>query len=812
MTQAPRKPALPILLIPLPCCWAGIVCAAELNYQAESLLIPLPFLVAIALFVVLLVVFKKTQKISIPLLSMLVFVLAFGSGNLSYQRISNSMQTAKEITGIQSLIVVEDARTTQNSQTTEVILTSKTGEQLRLRAFWNDAELRLPKGTTIEAHCRVSPLKEDQKWLYEKGVVANLSLSAIEDKGFPSTLWGRVDSFRESNVTRIKSLAEKSEGTALLLGVLLGYRTALQDGDLEQDFISCGLSHLIAVSGSHLAVVAALFGWMLKRLPLRALSETVILLLVLGAYVMLTGLQPSAVRSAIMAGVAGCSVLVGRRGHAPSALSAAAIAMLLIHPPNAYSVGFWLSVLAVFGITLFVNLVAQWLSSATAKKHTVSSATQDKGAREVKDLSLSKQGTFTPQVKTPGALATALALTLTASSATAPLAVPVFSVLSLVGPLANVLVAPLVSFMLVLGMLALLAWPVFEFLGTILMMLALGIAECAAVLASLLSKLPFAAIPLALPEGLSLVVGILAAAFLYVLWPLPQPRTLRLIATTFVCLVCVVGLLPAHFKTPQLTVMDIGQGDALLVREQDKNILIDTGASETLLVKALARNHIYQLDAVIITHLDSDHAGALKRLRGLVAVDSVYFAQGLLTSQAHNAYIQDAYKLVGEQGVKELKQGDRIPLGSSLYLDVLWPSKPVHAGTNEESVCLLLCYDAEGDATIEQRALLTGDAEEHEIQQILSDYKGLTAELIKIGHHGSKGAITSDQLSALSSICACISVGADNQFGHPSPEVLATLEQAEVQVYRTDQQGDIQCEFRGSTLKVSCATIGKELY
>lgn len=793
MTQAPLRPALPLLLLPLVFAWAGIMLAVEVNAQqlftAESHLQRIqlhpvvPFVGVGVCAAAGLARFRKTQQLSIPLITMLTLCLSFGLGNCHYRELTRQAQECQQLSGLQEMTVIEDMRMTAGSQATEVFVVDEAGKQLRLRAFWNDSALALPKGTELKVHCTATPLKHNQRWLYEKGVVGSLSLTEIEVSGYADTPWGALDSFRADNVERIAQLNEAESG-ALLAGVLLGYRQGLHESDAEQDFISCGLSHLIAVSGSHLAVVAALLGWFLKRLPLNRLVEVVVLLFVLSCYVMLTGLQPSAIRSAIMAAVAGCSVLVGRRGHAPSALSAAALVMLLIYPPNAYSVGFWLSVCAVMGITLFAHLIAHWVHTAAPLR--------------------SKQG--------PGILSNSLALTLTASSATLPLAVPVFSVLSLVGPLANLLVAPLVSAMLVLGMLALLVPGALEPLSTLLLSCALVLSEIALWIASKLSSLPFASVPLHIPLLAALVFGILSAIALYYFWPSFRARTLRTLGATAATLAFIIVFFIPLFAPPRLTVMDIGQGDAILLQEQNKTLLIDTGASESLLTRALARNGVTHIDAVVITHLDDDHAGALKRLRGMVAVEYVYFAQGLLESQDSDAFIQEAKKLVGEQGVRELTQGDTIDLGPTLSLEVLWPENPAQEGSNEESICLLLAYDQEADGRVEQQVLLTGDAEEHELDAILKKKPNLNAALIKIGHHGSKGAVSLEQLQSMASKVALISVGADNRYGHPARELLDTLESAGMQVLRTDEVGDIQCTFNGTTAELSTATRPQELH
>lgn len=781
--KKPHRPTYPLLLIPLAASWLAIVLAAEINYQNFTIPVLISVIAALLSVCVVYARFKTTARLSITLVSVFVFLLAFSSGNSFYQALAKQARECSELEGTQRLQVIEDTRTYSNSRVSEVsVLGSNTGAK-RLRAFWNNKDLSLHRGTLVQASCTVSPLKEEQRWLFNKGVVATLSMSNLEVLGFEESLQGALDKFRLDNLHKIEAVND-GQGGALLAGVLLGYRELLQDSALEQDFITCGLSHLIAVSGSHLAVIAALLAWVLKGLPLGRPAQIALLLLLLIAYVTLTGLQPSAIRSAIMAGVSSSSLFVGRRGHVPSALCATAIVMLVLYPPNNYSVGFWLSVIAVLGISVFSGLIAFWLSSASPFKNK----------------------------NTPGALSSALSLTLSASSATLAIAVPVFAVVSLIGPLANILVAPIISVVLLLGVLALVLPEFLLGISTLLLYASTSLSEIAAWIAAALAKLPFASLPLHVPEMAVVVFGVLLGLTVYLVWPCPSSKCLRRVGAVLIMGALILCLFIPRLSPPRLIVMDIGQGDALLVQEQGANILIDTGASPSELTHALARNNISRLDKVIITHLDDDHGGALGRLRGLVVLDSIYFARGLLASQYDHPSIVEATTMVGEQNVRELGCGDEIALGSTLTLRVVWPQREVTAGSNEESLCLLLSYDANDDGVPESQTLLTGDAEENELAGILASQNNLQVEVLKVGHHGSAGAVSREQLQQLSCGIALISVGANNNYGHPSSELLELFYDAGVRVYRTDENGDIRLTFDGQNIQVSYATMVEKVH
>ncbi|MCL2806577.1 MAG: DNA internalization-related competence protein ComEC/Rec2 [Coriobacteriia bacterium] len=708
----------------------------------------------------------------IVILTLMAFLLGFSSGAQFYGDIAGQIKGGSDLQGQLDLLVIDDTRMHLRSFSSVALVQSSAGAHERVRVFWNDANQVVPKGSVLQTRASFTPLREDQRYLYHRGIVGTLSLSVIENIGFSSGFLGAIDQFRHDNVQNITSI--EGEGAALLLGILLGYREKLHGSVVEQDFFTCGLSHLIAVSGTHLAVIAALFGWFLRRLPLNRPLEVAILLTALLLYVILTGLQPSAIRSSIMAGVAACSIFVGRRGHSPSALVAAALVMLLVYPANAYSLGFWLSVFAVMGITLFTNLVAHWIKNAAPLQNN----------------------------KDPGALSQALALTITAMAATMPLSIPVFAALPLIGPLANLLGTPLICLSLMLGMTALVITPFAQAAGSFLLELAAFISEACAQLAALMVRIPGASTPLDISLAGAVCLGIGLSALLYYTWPVPHAKALRRAAALLCATALALFVLSPLFVNPRLVVMDVGQGDALLVQDRASAILIDTGSSDTALTHALARNKIRNLQAVIITHLDDDHAGALRRLRGLVSVDKVYFAYGLLEHCPDNVFIAEAQALVGEANVGELKSGDELKVSNALTLQVLWPTRIAYEGSNAESICLLLQYDANEDGIPEHQALLTGDCEQEELALLLKEYPNLEVALLKVGHHGSRKALTSEQVQALGCKVALISVGANNTYGHPTKSVLDALSAHGVITLRTDEHRDITCVLSGDTIKL----------
>ncbi|MDR3315285.1 MAG: DNA internalization-related competence protein ComEC/Rec2 [Coriobacteriales bacterium] len=782
------RPSLPKLLVPLGALWLGLLTSEHLVWN--SLLMPwLPLLLALVGFALLAVVAARQRFLrsaqGIPTLLALLLALLLGCGFWSFQG-AQANSLGAEAGNALTLRILDDPSTGAFSQTSLARVSLPAGGSVKVRILWGQGSEPLPPGTVVMARFDLVNLTEYQQFLHRQGVVASVKLSDVHVLGFQHDLIGLIAGFREENRQLI--LQHEGEGAALLCGVLLGDTTGLDASSVGRDFRVTGLTHLIAVSGSHLIVVATLIGYFLRRLKLDYRVEIILIVGLLAAYVILTGLQPSAIRACIMTFVANLARIVGRRNHAPSALTAAAVGMLLVYPPAAFSLGFWLSVFAVFGLALFCPLVCAHLSALFSRETRAGEKAGKKG--RMRSLLLEPIG-----------------MTLTAQLATIPLTAPVFAMLSIVSPLANLLVTPFITLMVGAGIIALIIAPVLPVIGVPLLGLLCILGDVSAYLARMLASLPYASAPIAWALIPTCCAFLVLATIVYLRWPQPSRRTSRRCLSVLAAgcgVFLVIALLPAQ---PQLIMMDIGQGDALLVRNKGSCVLIDTGSDEATLMKALGRNRVARLDAVIITHLDADHCGALEVLSGSIPVDHIYFADGLLSAQPDLAAFKEAARVVGEGRVESITYGDTLSLGGSVMLEVLFPLTSVSVGGNDESICLALIYDEDGDGQAEMRLLLTGDAEAPELEQFLAGEDEASYLVLKVGHHGSRDAVTPEQLDSMGCRVALISVGENNHYGHPTPETLGILEDAGVTVYRTDLNGDVRVYFGADAVRVVCDTM-----
>jgi len=570
---------------------------------------------------------------------------------------------------------------------------------------------------------------------------------------------------------------------ALLQGILLGERSRLRGTSLEEAFRTTGLSHVLAVSGTHLVIVAYIFGAFLER---TRLARSARMLLVFGfalLYVLLTGAPVSAVRALLMTAAAVVASLSGRRADSLSALAMAVCLVLLHSPPQAFDIGFALSVSAVAGLIVFSALASEWAQMIAGRI-----------------------------LKRP---ARSLVTPIVAQAATAPVSIPAFNMVSVIGPVANIAVLPLASVSLAVGVAGAIIYLAVPAAGMPLLELSALPLILVARVTTYLAAVPYAAIPLggsAVGWGIGSALG---AAALWVAWPAPvAPRIARLV--TCAALVSgsyfIVGGATAA-ATAELVVLDVGQGDAILVRDGRNAVLIDAGPSPSSMRAAAARMGLRHLDAVILSHPHADHTGGLAGLTGVVDVSAVFVPAATVDEFASVGRAVDG--LTGRQ-VGTLEAGSVIGAGQ-WRLEVLWPPAETEPDAECNDTSMVIRLSGPGGIS----AILTGDAEEA-AQEGMARLRPLEpCVILKVPHHGSSGGIAAEALSAWQPKVALVSVGAGNEFGHPHGATLDQLSEAGVRVLRTDRDGDIrvrtgasgyrvsvsQGEARHSMRPIACATI-----
>ena len=694
-----------------------------------------------------------------------VHVLSLDAASASLEQL---MHTA-------SYRVLHDAR--EGAYGTSVLVQIDGGAKGRL--LLKDADMVLHGDYVQAAVDWDSPSPKNARDDWHDGVVARgsaHSYTVVDAGGLPSALRG----FRAQAIEEVEHCAERfhaawgidvSNATLMVRAVVLGYTGGLYESSLYQSVKIDGLAHLVAVSGAHFALVCGIVARGIRRLPVSRTVGIVLQVLLIGCYLVLTGAPVSAIRAAVMAALGLFSFFGGRRPYALGGLSLCGIVMIALDPSAAFSTSFLLSVSATVGIIVFMPYFSEFVQMVL----------------------------HLPE----GVIAESLAMTMSASLISGPISAFLFGQVSLLAPIANILVTPLFPLICIGGMVAIIIALLFSSLGTDVLSLCLVVVEGACWLLEALSHMPGASRVFALDAWAMLVFAAAIPLAIWVFWRQPN---WKLLAGAMAALLAfaVIGGMHIALRGDTITMLDIGQGDAILFQSEGRSLLIDTGTEDTALLEGLARCGASGLDAVLITHPDDDHCGSLNALRGIVPVGDVLVAADLLAEDNEHCrgLRESASKLVGMERIRGLSVGDVINVGRFAFT-VIAPDGYTDGGGNADSVILVMAYDADDDGIADSTGLFCGDAESPQVDACIR--KGLVGDIdiYKVGHHGSRAAVDEEMLEALKPEVSIVSVGAYNRYGHPVPQTVNAIEQSGSKVYRTDKEGAITCFMRKEGIYVT---------
>lgn len=529
---------------------------------------------------------------------------------------------------------------------------------------------------------------------------------------------------------------------SLIAGVVCGRSAELRAQPAGDWFSVTGTAHLIAVSGSHLAIVGFVIESALQKTRLSRGLQRGLLVLALAAYAVFTGASPSAVRACCMVAATLVANGAGRRRHGLSALFVTMAIFVLLRPTVLFEMGFQLSCASVFAILCFCPYATYALV----------------------------------ELGVPSGVAGILSVTLCSQLATLPVTIPTFGTFSLIAPLANAVIGPVISVLLASSV-VLVPCSLVPLLSRVALVVPMIVARCALFFEQLFAAVPGASVTVP-PDTVWVYVVPFALAVLLVWWPRPRARPMAAGLACLVLLAAIPYVYWDRFASPSVTVLDVGQADAILIRQGGAVALVDCGLDERV-VSALVRNNVHHIDAVFVTHWDEDHWGGLPAVLEQFSVGTIAVAADAL---------EDApAEVLSRPGVeyRQVRRGDTVDIGS-FCARVMWPFESVDGEGNEDSLVLLLSYVQGGQSL---RMLLTGDAEldqEREFVQKVGDI-----DVLKLGHHGSKVSVDLDLLEALKPELSIASAGEGNRYGHPSDACIDAVKEAGGAFACTIEQGDI---------------------
>lgn len=529
---------------------------------------------------------------------------------------------------------------------------------------------------------------------------------------------------------------------SLIAGVVCGRSSELRAQSAGDWFSVTGTAHLIAVSGSHLAIVGFVIEGVLQKTRCSRDLQRAILAITLVGYAAFTGASPSAVRACCMVFATLVVNGAGRRRHGASTLFVTMSIFVLLRPTVLFEMGFQLSCASVFAILCFCPYATYALGELGA----------------------------------PSGFASMLSVTLCSQLATLPITMPAFGTFSLIAPLANAVIGPVVSLLLAVSI-VLVPFSLVEPLQAWALVVPMIAARCALFFEQLFAAVPGASVSVP-PDSMWIYLVPCLLAALLVWWPRPRARPMAVGLACLVLLAAIPYIYWDRFAPPSVTVLDVGQADAILVRQGGAVALVDCGLDERV-VSALVRNNVHHIDAVFVTHWDEDHWGGLPDVLDQFSVGTIVVAADALDGAPA--------EVLNRPGVtyRQVACGDTVDIGA-FRTRVMWPFDTVDGEGNEDSLVLLLSYAQEGKSL---RVLLTGDAELEQEREFVQEVGDI--DVLKLGHHGSKVSVDIDLLETLKPELSIASAGEGNRYGHPSDACIDAVKDAGGAFACTIEHGDI---------------------
>ncbi|WP_205856504.1 ComEC/Rec2 family competence protein [Phytoactinopolyspora endophytica] len=602
---------------------------------------------------------------------------------------------------------------------------------------WND----LLPGQRVRTSGRLSPA--------DGGDVAAFVRVTDEPElvGEPGTVARAGEPLRAGLREAVTAVPEGHRG--LIPGMVVGDESMMSD-ELREEMRVTGLTHLTAVSGTHVGIVLLAILGVARLIGVRGYALPVIAVIGVAGFVLLVRPEPSVLRAAVMGTVAVLGVLVAGRRRALPALATAVIVLVLVEPWLALSLGFVLSVSATAGI---VVLVPSWQDA---------------------------MGWL------PRPVALAVAVPLAAQVACTPVLLASFGQFSVASVPANMLVGPVVALAMVLGLAATVVSPLLPPVAAALAWTAGLPAWWIASVAAWFAHQPGAEFEW--PDGRGgAVIGVALSLGAIAVLPLLLRRPVVSFVTATVLVFVLLRAMPTPGWPPRdwlMVICDVGQGDAVVLHAGPGSaVVVDTGPDPLMARRCLDSLGIDHVPLLVLSHFHADHVDGVP---GVLAGRRVGHAMvSPLEEPGPSARRVTSWLGEAQVPVEAPRVGERRAVGA-VTVEVLWPRRRIASSSESDANNASVVLMAEVDGV---EILLTGDIEPAAQRALLNAEPELNADVLKVAHHGSRHQ-DERMLTDIGAELALVGVG-ENTHGHPDEEVLELLTRNGTDVRRTDEDGTV---------------------
>jgi len=617
--------------------------------------------------------------------------------------------------------------------------------------------------------------------------------------------------------TQKESGSENIEVKALLEGILLGGKEGLSEEQVENFKIS-NLSHILAVSGMHIAYIILATMTVFSLFNIRKQMIHIFTIFIIIFFMFLTEFTPSVVRASIMGILVLMAFFVKRKSDVWVNISIASLISLIYNPHVLFSLSYQLSYLGTIGIVLGMKVVNVFrekkVKIGDSEIYEEEAAIKRKSKKSINEKIVDK----IKEIKR--FFLDTIIVCISAQIFIFPIILLNFNTFSVYFLISNILISPIIGIIVILGFLVILVSYVCLPLAYCLNYVEKCLLEFINIMTTFISNLPSSIINLKTPYLISIIIYYILIIFIIGCFIAKEAIIKRKInkyyknfigmlkkfLIVYIIIILVVDIGIFERGSTRIYFIDVGQGDcSLIITSQNKKILIDGGGSyddgydvgENVTLPYLLDRRISRLDYVIISHFDSDHVQGLWAVLENIKVDNIVISKQYELTANFEKFLE----IVREKKLKVLvvKMGDVIKVDKSSRIEILFPVAEVkeHILQNQINNNSIVCKYVDKNVSV----LYTGDIEKVAEEKLVSFYKGtraLEAEILKIAHHGSKTSTTSDFLDLVKPKIAVISVGRNNTFGHPNVDVIERLIANGTVVRRTDIEGEVEMKFRFS--------------